>query len=212
MQLLAAVTAASGPCHSHISSDVSAVQASRSFLTVLASNLPPSKKRKRESVHRDTDVKDATIPAAADADAARCQPVSDAVTTRAAGPLTTAANGLCSAVTSAPCVPCPPLAEATVPCAFPPDIPTASSPANDSPKASPYQKEHYQVSLAQMQAANYPLPVLSEDGNPILPEGFVAAAVSGHTHKLPAMLLCLCLSSRSFPTLHTISVDCFKRP
>ena len=52
-----------------------------------------------------------------------------------------------------------------------------------------YPLEHYQASLGQMQAANYPLPLNTVDGAKVNPRGFVAS------HQAGAACLLLLLAS-----------------
>ncbi|KAL3141146.1 hypothetical protein ABBQ38_003496 [Trebouxia sp. C0009 RCD-2024] len=139
--------------------NVHPVQASGSFLTVTASTLLISRKRKRDSDSRCNDF--TTLTATNEADA-QMLPASTCTATSSAP----------DDKTSAP---------QTGTCASPADTLTASSPkigSPPSPAAPPFPLEHYEATIAQMQAANYPLPV-SATGQKFLPLGFVASYDSG---------------------------------
>lgn len=58
--------------------------------------------------------------------------------------------------------------------------------------APPFPLEHYVLAYTQMQAANYPLPAMSDSGQKILPLGFVASYESGQENGI------------CFGTLHTL--------
>lgn len=148
--------------HAGLTNVLLAVQASGSFLTVTASTLLISRKRKRDSDSRCNDF--TTLTATNEADA-QMLPASTCTATSSAP----------DDKTSAP---------QTGTCASPADTLTASSPkigSPPSPAAPPFPLEHYEATIAQMQAANYPLPV-SATGQKFLPLGFVASYDSGEAH------------------------------
>ena len=151
-----------------LSSVLLAVQACGSFLTVTASMLPVSKKRKREG---DPHCDDSTTQPAANIVGAQSVPASTGTAT------SSAADGT-SALQSGTC-------------ASPADALTASASKvgqSHAPAAPPFPLEHYRATAAQMQAANYPLPVLA-NGQKHPPLGFVAACDSGEEHSgVPAWL------------------------
>lgn len=139
-----------------------AVQASGSFLTVTASILPISRKRKRDS---DSHCNDFGTLTATNAAEAQNLPAGTCTATASAADVETSA---------------PP----TGTCDLPANTLTASSPkigSPQSPAAPPFPLEHYEATIAQMQAANYPLP-LSATGQKFLPLGFVASHESGEKH------------------------------
>ena len=139
-----------------------AVQASRSFLTVSASALPASKKRKQEPPASDSPHKVSMMPVAT---SPLSLPDNTCTASHSATAVSTSNTGAASAVPSA----CPaPLA----------DVVTASGSTavpSTTAVAPSFPLEHYEVTLAQMQAANYPLPAESANGQKVLPMGFVAA-------------------------------------
>lgn len=139
-----------------------AVQASRSLLTVTASALPASKKRKLEPPASDSPHKVSMMPVAT---SPRSLPDNTCTASGSATAVSTSHQETTPAVESA----CrAPLA----------DAPTVSAstavPSKAAAAAPPFPLEHYEVTLAQMQAANYPLPAVSVSGQKVLPLGFVA--------------------------------------
>ena len=145
-----------------------AVQASRSFLTVTVAQCVPSKKRKREAVAGAPHAKDLAASAPAATAPAAPLPATDPPVAADAAAVNSAADGKISTV-------------ATETCASSADVPAASSSAVAAPAAAapPYPLEHYQVTLAQMQAANYPLPGMTQGGQKVLPEAFVSPDTPG---------------------------------
>ncbi|KAL3162472.1 hypothetical protein ABBQ32_010134 [Trebouxia sp. C0010 RCD-2024] len=145
--------------HPGVAHTVCVVQASGSFLTVTASILPISRKRKRDS---DSHCNDFGTLTATNAAEAQNLPAGTCTATASAADVETSA---------------PP----TGTCDLPANTLTASSPkigSPQSPAAPPFPLEHYEATIAQMQAANYPLP-LSATGQKFLPLGFVASHESG---------------------------------
>lgn len=146
-----------------------AVQASRSFLTVTASSLPTSRKRKRDPSASDSLHKGSMMPAASNTHEARSLPanpstapcsaaaVSASISSTSSVAHHTDGASLADALTASVSTTCPSKAAA----------------------APPFPLEHYEVTWAQMQAANYPLPVVSESGQKVLPSGFVTAKTAG---------------------------------
>lgn len=142
-----------------------AAQASRFFLTVSASSLTTSRKRKRERSASDSLRNGSVMPAASSTSEARRLPANAST-----APCSAAAVSASISSTSS-------VAHHTDGASLADVLPDSISTTGPSKAAAapPFPFEHYEVTWAQMQAANYPLPAVSESGQKVLPLGFVTA-------------------------------------
>ena len=133
-----------------------------------ASLLPTSKKRKREPPASDSPGKGSKVPAASNTHEARTVPVN----TYTAGTATAVSASISSTASAAHITDGASLADAL-------SSGISTTGPSKAAAAPPFPLEHYEATWAQMQAANYPLPAVSESDQKVLPSGFVAADKTG---------------------------------